>query len=57
VPLVPGALLVLVDDAAGDSEGVAFESAGGADLDGRAVERQIGDLAYLAEIDVVPDEN
>src|SRR5690606_6299656 len=57
VPLVPGAVLVLVDDAAGDRERLAFEAATRADLDGGWRERQVGHLAHRLEIDVAPDDD
>ena len=52
MPLVPAALLVFVNDAADDHECFVVVVAFGADLDGRAVRRQIGHLADFFQIDV-----
>src|SRR5206468_4284003 len=46
VPLVPAALLVLVEDPAHHHERLAAVNAFGGDLDGRTVGGQVRDLAY-----------
>src|SRR5262245_44875424 len=57
MPFVPGAELVLVDDPSDDAEGFLVEHAFGADLDRRAVGRQIGDLADLLQVEITADED
>ena len=52
VPLVPRARVVLVDDAARHGERIVFEPARGADLDGRRIGGELGDLADLAQIEI-----
>src|SRR5690606_29400714 len=57
MPLVPGPVLVLVDDAAGDREGVSFEAPAGANLDGGGGERQVGHLAHRLQVDVAANDD
>src|SRR5262249_22267741 len=56
-PLVPGALLVLIENAAGDDEALVAVAPLGYKLNRRGVVRQIGDMADLPEIDIRPHDD
>src|SRR5260370_5867177 len=57
VPLVPAALIVFIKDAANHNERLAAVLAFGIDLNGRAVRREIGDLADLFQVHIRADED
>ena len=57
MPLVPAAVVVFVDDAADDGEGPSFQAAFGANLNRRAVGRQVADFAERFEVDVVAHDH
>ncbi len=57
VPLIPAALIVLVKDAADHHERFVSVFALGIDLDGRAVRREIGNLADFFQVHIGADED
>src|SRR5262249_35559643 len=57
VPLVPAALLVLIEDAAGDDERFIFVDALGVELDRRAVGWEVSDLADFFYVNVGANED
>src|SRR5437879_3954384 len=57
MPLVPSAVLVFVEDAAGNNEPQIFVNTFSADLNGRSVVRKITDLADFLHIHIRPHED
>jgi hypothetical protein len=57
VPLIPAALIVFIKDAANNNERLAAVFAFGIDLNGRAVRREIGDLADSFQVYIRADED
>src|SRR5260370_25099864 len=57
VPLIPAALIVFIKDAANHNERLVAVFAFGIDLNGRAVRREIGDLAYFFQVHILADEH
>jgi len=57
VPFIPAALLVFIQDSAGDDECFVFVDAFGIELNRRAVWRQVGDLADFFDVHIGTDED
>src|SRR5271156_6093644 len=57
MPFVPCSLIVFINNPSNGHEGLAIVDALCANLNGRAVRRQIGNLAYLLQIDIGSNQN
>src|SRR5579862_7644805 len=57
MPLVPGAPGVVVNDASGDGEGTVLVNAGGAELNGRAIGRQVRHHTHALQVDIFANQD